>query len=231
MTAADNASVLIRAGIEVYLVFKSVQTCLAVAAIGLGSAGAAHARGESPDLARATFTVIKDCWVSGATVDLGTYFSTDTVEDVANNLGYQREEDATVIRGAQPPGAITYGAVSCHAGTPYTLRITGIEPSAGDMRIDLEKGSMYLRLLVKKVGATVVPDANPSFNGFGQSANPNLTDGKGVGVIGEGRAQPILGNVIPVLFQSTSDPRYLRADERLGKIGVYSAKFLNTINF
>ena len=223
-------AVSLRPGIGVCLVFKSVQTCLAAAVIGFGAAGPAHAI-ETNDVGLATFTVLKNCSVTGATVDLGTYLSTDTVQDVARNLGYQTEQNAEVIPGALAPGAFTYGEVSCHEGTPYTLGITGTEPASGDLRIDLEKGAIYLQLLVKQVGSIVVPDVNGRSNGFGQFANPHWNGGRGIGVIGNGRTQPILGNPIPVLNQSVADSSYLRADERLGKMGVYSAKFRNTINF
>lgn len=208
--------------------FKSAHTCLAVAVLSLGSAGAANAE---TTFAHATFSVANKCSVSGAVIDLGIYRATDTVRDVGNRLGYQSDQLDIVIPGATALGAVTYGEVTCDAGMPYTLTITGAAEGNNNARLDLEKGALYLQMMVRQIGVLPIPNSEIGRNGFGRSANPYWNGGQGIDAIGEGRAQPIVGNVIPVLYQSTSNPPYLRAGEQLGKIGAYSAKFLNTISF
>jgi len=209
-------------------VFKYLNSCLALAALGWGTAACA---GTVTTTANATFSVASGCSVSGNTVDLGTYSSLETLQDVGDQLGYQKSTTNAIIRGVNAPGAVTYGEISCDEGVPYTLGITGTEPTVGDAKLDLAAGSIYFQLMVKQIGEMMVPDGNAEQNGFGRSANPYWHGGKGIGATGDGKSQPIKGNVIPVVFDAKVNPPYLAASEQLGAPGGYTAAFLNTINF
>lgn len=175
---------------------------LALAALpGIAQAGTATATGT------AVLNVINECSVTGATVNLGMYASSNTVGDVAADLGSW--EGGVYTPGKRGQEYLTWGSVTCDAGTPYTLSIRGtsvLQYSPGGIRFewpDPVSGSYtsIYDMFVKKIGNTTVADSNAAIPGAG--ANVNISPAAGIGT---GTAQMVLGSVAWSYDASRSQP-------------------------
>lgn len=210
---------------------KFMASCLAMAAC-LAGASAASA-GTSTGTGTATFKVVTKCEISGTTVNLGTFRTTDTLQAVASKIGYQDGNTFELIAGTDGIGTVSMGSVTCDDGTPYTITMDSTGWS-GSLDLGLPGGKTALFPMVKKIGNYVVPDGEPYFNGFGKwpsSENlPSYTDQSPVGTTGNGTAQPILGNVI-IFAVPVNDGVYMGVNDQLGTAGVYSASWVSTLHF
>lgn len=211
---------------------RNVIGCFLAAAASLAAVSPAAA-GTSTATSTATFNVVAKCEITGATVNLGTYRTTDTLQTVANVTGYQQAVTYDLIRGTNGVGTVPLGTVTCDAGTPYTItmRSTGW---AGSVVLNMPAGIIELYPMVKRIGNYEVPDGEDFFNGFGKWASPDMlavySDQSPLGTTADGTPQAIMGNVIPWVYASHTG-EYMGGDEQLGVAGSYSGSWVSTLHF
>lgn len=204
---------------------------IAALAACLGGSSAAMA-GTATAASKATLTVVNQCSIAGANVNLGTYRSTDTLRVVGNQIGYQ-DVDYNIRQGSTAIASVNLGSVNCSNGTIYTIAFLGNGPN-DVITLDLANGQIYLHAMIKKIGEYVVPDGETYFNGFGKTANPNInqiyTNRDPLGTTANGQSQMIMGNVIASYLYAGKAP-YIGVDQQLGSVGTYSAPWTSQINF
>lgn len=176
-----------------FSLFSRVMPVVALMAVpGVAHAGTATASGN------ANFNVINQCSVTGATVNLGTYTSSQTWGDVAANLGLM-DYGPAYTAGGRGQAYLTWGSVTCDNGTPYTLSIKGTSTqqySPGGIRFAWQnaQGANYTAVFdvyVKSIGGTAVADSVAGAAGAG--ARANVTPAAGIGT---GAAQTVLGSAV-----------------------------------
>ena len=210
---------------------KIFSACLAVL-VGFVSASAATA-GTDTATGTATMSVINQCTITGANVSLGTFRTTDTLQTLGDQIGYQDGRSDQFVAGTDGVGTVLLGSVTCDNGTPYTITMdsTGAD---GGLEIQLPNGIIYLYPMVKKIGDQVLPDGAPNLNGFGiwpTSANLAVYSyTTPVGTVANGAPQVILGNVVPWVPPAPVDG-YMGRDQQLGTAGVYSGSWTTTLHF
>ena len=200
-------------------------SCLAILAL-FAAPGAAHA-GTATATGTANFNVVNQCSVTGTTVDLGTYTTTDTAEKIGQQLGYW--DDDTLFEfftGSVGQGTMNLGSVTCDDGTPYSLRIQGNGPLAL-VGIPLEPGTLPMYTFVKTIGDITIPDETytPGWGSLTDSVSDPITG------IGSGSAQAIRGNIVASLFLHDFNPGALKRNQQLGAPGVYSDTITYTLTF
>lgn len=164
--------------------FKNLPlAAFAVAAMALP--GVAHA-GTSSATGTATMSVVSQCSVSGANIDLGTYLSTDTWATVGSVVG--SNVSYTYTAGSRGQEYLNFGSVTCDAGTPYTLSIKGTGPN-GAVNVAVNSQVAAFQPAVKRLGGTVVADSDAGFTGVG-----NIMTSRSLA--GTGTAQTVLGSVM-----------------------------------
>lgn len=207
---------------------------IAALAACLGGSSAAMA-GTATAASKATLTVVNNCSIEGANVNLGSYKSNDTVRQVASVLGYQDSADSVLKQGSNGIGTVSMGSVSCENGVIYTIEMTAPGTTVGDPKLTLGNNkSLYLFTVIKKIGDTVMLDAYDIYKGFGKGANPHWSKNFATGApgaTGNGKVQPIMGNVILYLYQTATADGYLGADDQLGNSGTYSTSWTSTVKF
>lgn len=177
--------------------------------------------------------VVNTCTVTGTTVNLGTFRTTDTLQTVGNKIGYQDGETYELVAGTDGVGTVSMGSVTCDSGTSYTLTMesTGWY---GSMDIQMHAGILELYPMVSKIGDTVITDGTTGFNGFGKWPSPQTlaiyTDQSPVGTIATGAPQEIKGNVIAWVAPTYSNG-YMGGDQELGTPGVYTGTWTTTLYF
>lgn len=184
--------------------------------------GTAHA-GSATATSTASLSVISQCAVNGATVDLGTFRTTDTWATVGAALG---THDSTINVLTYTPGSrgqeyLNFGSVICNAGTPWTLSIKPAVGAGIDMRVNGK--AMQLSFALKRIGGTVVPDLSGTFPGVGNF--PSLIAIPGTGT---GATQTLLGNAMTVYGTPTTTAL---ATDRLTVAGTYSDTLTYTLTF
>lgn len=98
--------------------FLAITACLAGASAA--SAGTSAATGA------ATLNIVNQCTVTGANVSLGTFLTTDTVQAVANQNGYQDSTTYDFVPGTNGIGTVhmggdeQLGAVGVYTGSWVT---------------------------------------------------------------------------------------------------------------
>lgn len=174
------------------MIHKASKLALAAAA-ALWLPAAAQA-GATTANAQASFNVDRQCSVSGATLDLGSYRTFNNWQDVANVLGYF---SSVYIAGSKGSQYLNYGSINCTSGTPWAVRIIGtnggLSSNGVTYYMTTPSGTKFIRMSmwVKKVGNIVYPDVLPSHNGLGDSPQTaNRIVGTGTGV-----NQNIIGSV------------------------------------
>lgn len=169
--------------------FKAACALCAAALPGMAHAGTATATGT------ATFQVVDQCSVTGATVNLGTYTTSQRIEDVAAELG---DMWTAYTPGSRGQSYLTWGTVNCSNGTPYTLSIKGSSveaPSPGGIQFawtdaqNLEYRANF-DIFVKSIGGVTVADSNGLAVGAGAKVNTDSASGTGTGA-----DQTIVGSV------------------------------------
>lgn len=197
-----------------------------IAAPGLAHAGTSTATGS------ANFNVINQCSITGATVNLGTYTSSNTVGDVAADLGGV-DLNFDYIAGNRGVEYANWGTVTCDIGTPYTVEITGTNSNPEDyatgaiqfnwVDASSQQKSMKFQAVVKKIGDDIVPDNFEWWPGAGAIVSIYFRS-KAAGV-GTGLPQEIRGSA--VYDQDASQG--IRTD--LLKPGTYTDTLTYTLNF
>lgn len=159
---------------------------LALALAALPSA--AHA-GTSTSNGTATFNVVNQCSVTGATVDLGTYRATDTWRTVGQRIG-SYAGGSSYLAGSIGQEALNFGSVLCTNGTQFVLQIRGT--GAGGL-IQIIHGGKIATMFpaIKKVGNTTLADNNASYPGTGAHVIGSLY----AVATGTGAIQDLMGNV------------------------------------
>ncbi|MEN9718484.1 MAG: hypothetical protein RIQ99_1362 [Pseudomonadota bacterium] len=157
---------------------------LALAAVpGMAHAATATATGT------ATLTVINQCSVTGATVDLGSYLTTNTWGTVGAKLG--QLVGTTYTAGTNGAEGLNFGNVNCDNNLPYKLAIAGTG-TTGAIKLTINGKVMQLLMAVKKIGATAIADsAGTPLPGTGAY----LLNGGQASAAGTGAAQSIFGSV------------------------------------
>ena len=169
--------------------FKAASVLCAASLPGMAHAGAVTATGT------ATFQVVDQCSVTGATVNLGTYSTSQTLADVAAELGNM---EAAYTAGNRGQSYLTWGSVNCSNGVPYTLSIKGTSVqsfSPGGIRFawsDAQNNNYtaIFDIYVNSIGGTTVADSNVLAVGAGAKVNTDAASG-----VGNGADQVILGSV------------------------------------
>lgn len=192
---------------------------LAVAAISLPGAAIA---GTGSATGAATMSVVSQCSVSGANIHLGTYLSTNTWFTIGNATGINFNNGYTA--GSQGQEYLSYGSVTCDAGTPYTLSIAGTGTS-GTVKVTVNAQVGAFQPAVKRIGGTVVTDSDAGFAGVG-----NIMTTRPLSATGTGTAQTVLGSVLLTSpgagFGSTNS-----LTSQLIQKGVYTDTMTYTLTF
>lgn len=211
---------------------KVMMSCAALAACFASSSAAVA--GTATAKATVSITVTdagRDCTITGAVVDLGTYRSTDTLGTVAGVLGYLDRVALTLHQGALGIGTVNLGTVTCPAGANYTVGMKSDTRADGATKLDVGNGAMAVIAMVKKIGEVSQQDGQARFNGLGRSPYGNA--GPLPTAIGTGKAQPIMGNTIVATAPGSGvdSAGYLQKDTQLGKAGVYTGGWVSSVNF
>lgn len=162
----------------------------ALAATALVALPGAAQAGTSTDTGAASMTVINQCSVTGANVNLGTYTTNQTWGDIGQALGSNPGD----YRGGYSPGTLgqeymNFGSVTCDSGTPYTLSITSSFMGEA-ISLNLGEKTGIFVPMIKKIGSATVADVSWGWTGAGGYAP------RGVAGTGTGAAQALLGSVI-----------------------------------
>lgn len=183
---------------------------------GIAQAGTATATGT------ATLTVINQCTVTGANVDLGTYMSGSTWSIVGTALGSY--DGTTFTASAQGAEYLDFGSVTCDAGAPYTLSIKGTATDTPGA-IKLTQGGKVATFLpgIKSIGGVRVADASGTLVGTGAQVWANPVSGTGTG-----SPQSLRGNVT-LSFVATGTTAL--PTDTLGAAGTVSDTLTYTLNF
>lgn len=181
---------------------------------GIAIAGTSTATGS------ASFNVTTQCSVTGATVKLGTFTTSQTWGDVGAALG--------VSNGSYTPGSqgfeyLNWGSVTCDNGTPYTLKIIGTWSASKRIAFDVNGKKAVFDPMVKKVGGATVADST-GWVGAGQHVASNGA----LSATGTGAKQDVLGNV--VLSYSAAGITVTPADA-LSVTGTYTDALTYTLSF
>ena len=200
--------------------FKNVSK-FAVAAAALAALPGAAQAGTATTNSTATFNVVTQCSVTGATVRLGTFTVNNTFQDVANKLGYTYPTSAQTV-GTDGYEALVWGKVNCNNGTPYQLQIKGTTAFQG-VKLDIAGKTAHLVPIVKSLGGVAVAQAQPSWPGWGTVVNSSSAAGVGLGA-----DQEIRGSA-PVYFGLTGMTAL--ATDRLAVAGTYTDNLTYTLTF
>lgn len=197
---------------------------LSAAALALAAAalpGIAHA-GTATATGTATLTVISQCSVTGATVNLGDYTTNQTWDNVAAAVG--RNDAGTYAVGSLGQEYLNYGSVNCEANLPYTLAIAG---TGTNSTIKLQIGGKVVAFqpAIKSVGGTVLADSDAGFTGAGAVMSTGTLSGTGTGA-----AQTLLGSAVFTTAASAFGTTVAVADT-LATAGTYSDTLTYTLNF
>ena len=153
---------------------------------GMAVAGTSTATGA------ASFNVTNQCSVTGATVNLGTYLTSQTWAHVAAELGLWNNSYTVGTRGQE---YLTWGSVNCDAGIPFSLNLRGTSAHPwvpGGLRFTVGGAVLHFNPYVKKIGQTTIPDSPGSPSGAGAYIGQTNAPATAVGT---GGPQEIRGSV------------------------------------
>lgn len=196
-----------------------------IAAIAVVAAPSVAMAGTSTATGAANFNVTNQCAISGTTVNLGSYLTTDTPQKIGQQLGYYDDDTFAFVAGSNGIGSVNLGSVTCDSGTPYTVAITGSNPNK-DIKVNLASEAVYFQAFIKKVGNINIADGAPGSN-FGGYGNPNYGQ---TSATGSGVAQPVMGNIVPFV-QSYGLAGFLERGQALGAAGTYTDTLTYTLSF
>lgn len=167
----------------------------AIAAAAFAALPGAAQAGTTTTTANVTMQVASQCTLSGATVYLGAFKTTDTWGAVGAKHG--NISGPTFTAGTVGGQSLKFGTVTCDAGLPWALTIkgTGNGTALGSIMITLNGKFSIMYPAIKRVGTVTVNDSNSSWTGTGQQVwNSPLYS------TGTGAAQDLMGNVTVSLF-------------------------------
>lgn len=196
-----------------------------IAAVAIVASPSVAMAGTSTATGTATLNVVNQCAISGTTVNLGTYLTTDTPETIGRQTGYYDDDTFTYVAGTNGIGSVNLGSVTCNDGTPYSVTITGTN-SNKDIKVNVANEAVYFQAYIKKIGNINIADFWAGAQ-FGGTANPNFGT---TSATGSGVAQPIMGNIIP-LVQSYGLAGFLERNQPLGAAGTYTDTLTYTLSF
>lgn len=187
---------------------------LALAATALAAIpGAAHA-GTSTDNKTASFSVINQCTVTGANVNIGTFRVSDTWANVMAAHSYFDAATGTFVTGSNGLEAVNFGSVTCDNDTPYLLFVYGDSRPNYALDLAVNGKTMNIFPMLTKVGGTVVPDTYWVDPGMG------LPGGEGYDGVGNGTSQALQGYL---LFYPQLDPgANATPTDQMGATGTYA---------
>lgn len=201
--------------------FKTVTKAAIVASAIVALPGMAQA-GTAAGTGAAAMTVSTQCSVTGASVDLGTFNTSDSWGTVSAALGSFAQP--TFTAGSRGFEYLNFGSVNCGSGVPYTLYIKGTSTgNPGLIKITLNGKTMVMMPAVKKLGGNVVADNAALYPGTGAQVWSVPLSGTGTGA-----AQTLVGNA--TLVFGTTDATAIATD-RLGASGAFSDMLNYTLNF
>lgn len=194
-------------------------TKIALAAGVIAALPSAAQAGTSTATGTATLTVMNQCTVTGSTLNLGTYTTTQTWGDVAATTGYIDLYGHFQV-GTRGLEYLNFGSVTCDAGVPYTLTIMG---SNRNIQMTHNGKNSTFVPLIKKLGGVSVADNDPDFIGAGANVANDVLSGTGTG-----GAQALLGSVaLYSILNSTT--AYLT--DQFGVAGVSTDTLTYTLTF
>ena len=199
---------------------------LALAVLSVIVSPTAAQAGSSDKTGSASFTVVDECSITGATVVLGSFLKGQTWREVSAETGRRGLEAVIGTRGTE---YLTWGSVICDIDMPYTVMIKGsyVGPTApGGLKFTVGGRTVVFQPFVKKIGDYYVADNNLGIGGYGAysgSLNVSLP-----GSVGTGKKQAILGNVA---FHVGTSGGAAVLDTKLGAAGSFTDKLTYTLNF
>ena len=197
-------------------IFKLAIAASAIAALpGVAHAGTATATGT------VTLTVVDQCAVTGANVNLGTYAADNTWDDVAKALG--KYDGTTYTAGSRGQEYLNYGSITCSNGIGYTLTIKGSATNGG-IKINHNGKTAVFMPAIKKLAGTVVADTAGGFAGAGARVATSPLAGTGTGA-----AQALLGNVTLIFDAAAGTTAAMTGT--LGVAGTATDTLNYTLNF
>lgn len=144
--------------------------------------------GTSAATGTASMNVINQCSVTGASIDLGTYTTSQSWADVGGALGFFWWGYGNFVGGAKGLEYANFGSVTCDAGTPYTISIKGTATSEpGLIKLSLNGTNAYFRPTLMRVGST---GTSGSFTGPGLDLASRIAY-----LTGTGASQEMVGAV------------------------------------
>jgi hypothetical protein len=199
-------------------------TLLAAALAAATLPGSAYAAGSSTGSGTAALTVGAQCSVEGANIDLGTFTTSQTWQDVFNSLGYFNAD--TYVQGSRGLEYLNFGSVTCSNGAPFTLTMHG---SGTDQTvkngISLQVGNQQLSLAqaIKRIGTDILPDDSDFW-----PVGVQMFYRGSLSYYGTGAPQQLLGNVTTGanFGTPTIDPA-----ARLGTAGSFQDTLSYTLTF
>lgn len=194
-------------------------------AVALGTAHPAIA-GQSTDTGTATFSVINECSVAGSTIDLGTFLTTQTFQDVANANGYFDAND-NWFEGTRGTGYVNLGSITCDSGVPYTVNIQGSGPD-GAILMDIGGKKVAASIWIKSIGAQTLADASePNLGAYASDISWEHPSG-----VGSGTPQTTLGTVpLGLGWVKQQNGGTAELADQLGTAGTYVNTLVYTLNF
>jgi hypothetical protein len=205
--------------------FSAKCTVVAFALVALpGVANAAGSTGGTGSSALIVNNV--GCSITGTSVDLGTFTSSDTWQTVGDALG--KFTGGVYTAGSRGQRYVNFGSITCDNLLGYTFTIQGTATAAGGagaIKITTNGKTALLYPGVKTVGATVLADVLANFVGFGVPlANPI----RAVSATGTGAVQQVLGSVVVSPGNSTENTAVFT--DKLAA-GTFSDQLRYAINF
>ena len=174
----------------------------------------AHA-GTSSASGTASLRVVNQCTVSGVNINLGTFKAADTWADVMAVHG-STDIDGNYFPGSAGDRSLTWGSVTCDAGVPYTVKMSGRSSIGLSMvQFDVNGKKMYAWQMIKEIDGATVPDTY-------YLIGAGLWGSDGANGIGTGAPQLIKGNLVLDPTMSVA-PDAATAADSLATAGSYVA--------
>lgn len=204
------------------MMIKIISRIALVAAAVAALPGAAQA-GTSIRTTNASFNVVNQCSISGATIDLGTYTTQQTWGDLAASIGHLDANSGVYTAGSRGNWLMKLGTITCQNNLFYGFTIHGSsnDPQA-NKAVELTIGgkTARLQLYVTKVGGDFAVDDNILGRGIGVGADP-------VPWIGYGVPQDIEGSALLLTTATTT----AQLADKFAAAGTYADTLTYTLTF
>ena len=197
----------------------------AAMALAMGTAAPATA-GTSIATATVAMMVANECSIAGSTVSLGTFLTTQTFQDIANENGYFDADD-NWFEGTRGTQSLNLGSVTCDSAVPYTATIQGSGPDGGIV-MNIGGKKMTASIWIKSIGEQVLADdVVPNLGAYASDLTWPRPSGAGTGT------KQVIKGTIPLGFGFVKQQNGGTADitDPLGTAGTYSDILLYTLNF